>query len=283
MNDRLQLADGRAVGFAEFGAPDGTPVLWCHGGPGSRLEPKAAGEAAREAGIRFIGIDRPGYGHSTAMPGRTIAGWVHDGLAVTSHLGIDRFLAVGVSTGGVYALALASMAPERVAGVVACCALTDMRWEEGKAMMRGPGTGDLWTAPDRETALQYAADLFGEDGSKMGQQLDGPGLAAADMAILTDPTWGAAWLEGMAAMFAQGVVGYADDRLADGPGWGTFDVSKVRCPVSVIHGAEDTIVPLAHARHTAEIVPGATLQVFPGEGHLSIIRHVLPAVLALGR
>src|SRR5882672_11280854 len=94
---RLTLADGRIVGYADFGHAGQTAVLWCHGGPGSRLEPMAVGPAASEAGFRLIGIDRPGYGLSTPQPGRTIASWVADGLAVATHLGIERFLAVGVS------------------------------------------------------------------------------------------------------------------------------------------------------------------------------------------
>ena len=74
------------------------------------------------------------------MPGRSIADWVPDGLAVADHLGIERFVAVGVSTGGAYSLALAANAPDRVLGVVACCALTDMRWAEGKAKIMESGS-----------------------------------------------------------------------------------------------------------------------------------------------
>src|SRR5262245_25902620 len=134
-NTVLQHRDGRAIGYAEYGDPKGTPVLWCHGGPGSRLEPSGFAPAAEQVGLRLIGIDRPGYGKSTPVPGRTIASWVPDGLAVADELGLTRFAAVGVSTGGSYSLALAALAPERVLGVVACCALTDMRWTEGKAAM----------------------------------------------------------------------------------------------------------------------------------------------------
>ena len=99
-----------------------TAVLWCHGGPGSRLEPAALAPAAAEAGLRIIGIDRPGYGLSSPNPERTIADWVPDGLAVADALGIDQFVTVGCSTGGAYALALAALVPARVLGVVACCA-----------------------------------------------------------------------------------------------------------------------------------------------------------------
>ena len=69
----IGLASGRTVGFADYGIADATAVLWCHGGPGSRLEPAYLRRAAGEAGLRIIGIDRPGYGLSAPQPGRTIA------------------------------------------------------------------------------------------------------------------------------------------------------------------------------------------------------------------
>src|SRR5215510_4581611 len=101
----ITVSGGRAVGFKDYGPEDGTPVLWCHGGPGSRMEPSMAAVEAAAAGFRVVGIDRPGYGLSTPLPGRSIADWVPDGIAVADHLGIDRFITVGVSTGGAYALA----------------------------------------------------------------------------------------------------------------------------------------------------------------------------------
>lgn len=161
------------MGFADFGAPNGTPVLWCHGGPGSRLEAVSLGEQAAAAGLRIVGIDRPGYGKSTPLPERTIGAWPSDGLAVADHLGLERFAVVGVSTGGAYSLALAAAAPARVLGAIACCALTDMRWAEGKAGMSGDGTVGIWNAPDRVTALARAMELFGADGSKMLTQAGG--------------------------------------------------------------------------------------------------------------
>src|SRR4051794_19082902 len=100
----ITVASGRTVGFADFGdigdpSVEGLPVLWAHGGPGSRLDPGYLAPRAAEAGVRFIGIDRPGYGWSTPQIGRTIADWVPDALAVADHLGVDRFVVVGTSTG----------------------------------------------------------------------------------------------------------------------------------------------------------------------------------------
>src|SRR5687768_7550704 len=134
----VRLSSGRTVGFADHGRPGDTAVIWCHGGPGSRLEPAYVAPAAAAAGLRLVGIDRPGYGLSTPEPGRTIGGWVAEALTVADHLGIDRFATVGISTGGAYALAAAALAPDRVLGAVPCGAITDMRHLPARATVSRP-------------------------------------------------------------------------------------------------------------------------------------------------
>ncbi len=98
---------------------------------------------------------------------------------------------------------------------------------------------------------------------------------------MADPAWLAGMASAMPAMFTHGVGGYVDDRLADGPGWASFDVSRIMCPVIVLHGGADTIVPVAHAHHTAEIVPGARLRVVGDLGHFSIIGQVIESLAEL--
>ncbi len=63
----LELDDGRTIGYATWGDPEGTPVFIGHRTPGSRLD-RYAGlddpEWVRRRRVRFIGVDRPGYGYS---------------------------------------------------------------------------------------------------------------------------------------------------------------------------------------------------------------------------
>src|SRR5262249_42625658 len=84
----LRLRDGRRLGFAEFGRPDGQPCLYFHGHPGSRLEAEVAHEPAASAGFRVIALDRPGYGLSDFEPARTILAWSRDVEAVGALCGL---------------------------------------------------------------------------------------------------------------------------------------------------------------------------------------------------
>ena len=97
--------------------------------------------------------------------------------------------------------------------------------------------------------------------------------------MLVDHPFGRHWMAAVPAMFAHGLEGYTDDRLADGPGWTTFDVTDITCPVIVLHGGADVIAHPVHARHTAAIVPGAELRIFDDLGHFSIQDHLVPAIV----
>jgi len=272
IDHQIQSADNRNISFADYGPASGLAVLCCHGGPGSRLEPRRISEQAAAAGFRLIGIDRPGYGKSTPLPGRSICDWTQDAIAVADHLMLDQFLMVGVSTGGSYALATAAVAPSRVLGVLVCCGMTDIAWANDVDDAKMVGAQPIWNAPDRDAAIAVAIEQFGERGDKvMVPDADAPPvLSPADMAVVMDP----AYAEGDPTneRFAQGVLGYADDRIADGPrhGWSSFEIDKVVCPVIVIHGEQDWIVPVAQAHHTAAILRDAELRTFAEHGHLSV-------------
>jgi pimeloyl-ACP methyl ester carboxylesterase len=271
--------DAGEVGVAEFGDPRGVAVLWCHGGPGSRLEPRQFGPAAATAGLRLIGVDRPGYGRTPPQPGRTIAGWVPTALAVLDQLGVDRAVVVGHSTGGSYALAVAALAPERTRAVVLAGAMTDMADDEARATMSRPHALDVWEAPDRESAIAAATASHGIDGSGLREITSV--LPPADLALFRNPARLAEMSAVLPEGFTFGLEGYADDRIADGGGWVDFDVTTIAAPVVVLHGSADPICRPIHARHTAELVPGAQLDLRDGLGHFSILDEIVPTVVAL--
>ena len=57
LNDALtvMLKDGRQLGYAEYGDPEGKPILFFHGFPGSRLEPSHLQNIALSNHYRLIG------------------------------------------------------------------------------------------------------------------------------------------------------------------------------------------------------------------------------------
>ena len=275
----VTLRDGRRVGVAISGPPAGCPVVWFHGGPGSRREPDWLRADAAQRGLRVIALDRPGYGASPPEPGRTIMSVVADTLAVADHFGIDQFVAVGVSTGGAYALAMAALHPERTLGVVACCAVTDARHLPARATLSHPHVTSIWEAPDRVSAIAAATASHGVGGSKLVDGGMDSVMADSDRELFGDQRWMQFAMTGFSEMFRSGLEGLADDRIADRDGWTGFDVCSIRCPVTVLHGDADLMVDSLHAEHTAELVPDARLVVVPGAGHFSVEAHIIDETL----
>src|ERR1700744_1568269 len=109
----VTLPDGRTLSYLLAGADSGA-VVTVLDGPCSRGLGRALAATARELGIRLVIPDRPGAHGSTPQPGRTVADWPADHLALMDALGVDRFGIVTQSGGTPYGIAVAGVASERV-------------------------------------------------------------------------------------------------------------------------------------------------------------------------
>jgi pimeloyl-ACP methyl ester carboxylesterase len=116
---RFRLADGRILAYCEFGNPTGPPVFYFHGTPGSRLEAALIDGEARNAGVRFISVDRPGIGRSTYHSHRRICDWPNDVVQLADGLGYagTSFGIAAMSGGAPYATVCARMIPHRLTHV----------------------------------------------------------------------------------------------------------------------------------------------------------------------
>ena len=124
--ETVVLSDGRSLSFARFGNPEGRPVFYFHGFPGSRLEPQSNHEAFLKAGIQLLALDRPGMGKSTRKSKRKLLDWPDDVVEVAKILNLEKFSILGVSGGGPYALACARAIPGYLNRVTVACGIGPM-------------------------------------------------------------------------------------------------------------------------------------------------------------
>jgi pimeloyl-ACP methyl ester carboxylesterase len=86
----IKLADGRQLGYAEWGAETGETVVFdLHGGPGCRLSVSGDKAVIAQSTVRWVTLDRPGLGLSWPQPGRTVADFPADLGQLADHLGIE--------------------------------------------------------------------------------------------------------------------------------------------------------------------------------------------------
>lgn len=264
----MTLPDGRTLAYTDIGAAGDRVAFYFHGAPGSRFELAALDDAFAVAGVRVITADRPGYGGSNPLPGRTTADWADDVIALADHLGVERLVVMGLSSGGPYTVACAALLDERIIGAIVAAGNTDMSWP-GAADGYLQSELDLMAMDDDAAAVAWCEQHYGSDGS--GFFADGDmDLGPVDNAWLDGERNLASLTATMNEAFGQGVVGYAHDITVQGRPW-TFDPATIGCPTLVVHGAEDHLVPIAHSEHTAALIPGAELRVLPGVGHLGLI------------
>jgi pimeloyl-ACP methyl ester carboxylesterase len=66
-----------------------------------------------------------------------------------------------------------------------------------------------------------------------------------------------------------GVDGWLDDDLAFTSRWG-FDLAEISIPTMLWQGSADLMVPFGHGQWLSAQLPGASVHLEQGEGHLSI-------------
>lgn len=286
-----RLADGRDLGWVEMGDPDGWPVFGFHGTPGSRHQVCLDESQPRNARVRLVAPDRPGYGLSTFAPDRTLAQWPGDVAQLADHLGIDRFSVVGISGGGPHAIACAALMPERVAtaGVVSGAGPLS---HAGIAEGLPKGTRAV-VALARSKVVPF--HLFTSAELALARRLPRPvmdlfvrQLPEPDAAIMTRPEVAALFAAEMAQSSRTAGRAMAQDLALFASDWG-FDLASISVPVTMWQGDLDKAVPIEHARLMHAEIPGSVLHELPGKGHLyvidqleEILRELVPAAPGAG-
>ncbi len=278
----IRLGDGRRLGHADFGLPLGRPVLYFHGFPGSRLEAALGHALACSLGIRLIGVERPGYGLSDPKPGRTLDDWRADIAELADALDLPRFGVLGISGGAPYAAACAAGLPERVTATAIVGGLGPLEGPTGTAGMAAFNRAGLWIAGRAPRLLGLLGPLVayaaGRHPEWLIRHLEAI-TAPADRAALEDPELRGTLTRSFREAVRRGPEGMLSDARVFARPWGSL-LETIRGPMGVWHGERDVIVPPGMGRAVVSAVPGARGSFEPEDGHFSIVRRHMRAVLS---
>lgn len=265
----VKLFDGRNLGYSEFGDSNGTPLLYFHGWPTSRLQAQSYDDIANKLKIRIISIDRPGYGLSEFQENRTLLDWPDDILELANQLKINKFSIIGVSGGGPYAAVCAYKIPDKLksAGIVVGLAPTYI-----KGLLEG--TSNLskfgWENYAKYPLLRKFSTLLHFFNAKYGPSL---GLrrfmfgAKADKKILSDANVRKMVKNAYQEAFRNGYEGVELDLKLYTNDWG-FNLKNIKSKVFLFYGEDDKNVSIKMGKYYAAQISNSKLIVYPNEGHL---------------
>lgn len=260
MRSKVAHLATRSVRYLDAG--DGRPVVLLHAFP-LGAEQWLPQLARVPAGWRFIAPDLRGFGGVEPDPvpgGITIETYAADVVELMAHLDLSSAVIAGLSMGGYVALALARLEPARVASLV----LADTR--AGADSAEGRAARDRMLAIlDRDGPIGVAREmlpkLFGETSRREQPDLSD---VVQQLIVHNRPA-------GIAA---------AIRAMKDRPDSTSF-LPRVSCPTTIVCGVEDVITVPAESEAMQQLIPGATLVMIPGAGHLSNLENPVTFTAAL--
>jgi pimeloyl-ACP methyl ester carboxylesterase len=265
----VDAPDGRRIGVAEFGSPDGPAVVLFHRSPGSRLlDPDPRATAA--AGIRLVCVDRPGYGATDPVDAPTRAAAADDIEAVLDAIGLDDVALVGWSGGGQFAVEAAARPGVRARSLALLAtpapyyevpwpippelvALCDVVPEDPAAGLEAIRSALAWFADSPQAAA------LGDPGPADAATRERPGVADALVAMTVEAA-------------RQGAEGMAFDVVA-GSLRDSFAFDAVDMPVHLFGGDADLAIGLEHLDWWAARLARAERHVLADTGHLLALTH----------
>ena len=266
---RFVKVGGVRVHYLEKGA--GAPIVLVHGNGVSAEDFVTSGLFDRLARRhRVIAFDRPGFGH-TARPRRRL--WTARAqaellLAAIEAVGLRRPLVVGHSFGAQTALMMALEAPEALSGVALLSGYYHPSARVDSALTSGPAIpilGDLIRYTLSPALGWLSAPL-------VFRQLFAPARVP--------PRFGARLPLSMTLRPSQ-IRASAADGVLMVPGAATASrrAGEASVPTLILTGDGDRIVsPRLQSGRLAREIPGATLRVIAGAGHM--IHHTAPDEVA---
>jgi non-heme chloroperoxidase len=261
--EALRVPGGRTIHYADTGEKGWRPVLYL-GGTGtsarSFLMTGYLETLRQQLHLRFITVERNGFGDTPYDPDWGYADYVGEVKAVLDHLGTGKFAMLAISGGGPYAAHIAAALPDRLISVHMAAALANLRGAQG------------------DTCSLSTADLAATGGMKAVQNPQAWWDMPATSSTKHIPGFAdRAYDEGARAFFIRGQVGDPTPEAAEMHrycGKDLPDLAGVKAPLFTYYGGADTlVVPANGAYWRAHFGGPKTERDYPGEWHDVQYRH----------
>jgi 3-oxoadipate enol-lactonase len=204
-------------------------------------------------GFKCIYFDNRGTGLSDKPEGPyTVPDMADDASNLLRVLGIAKAKVFGVSMGGMIAQELTLRHPEQVERVVLGC-----------TMPGGPNA--KMAAPETLERLMKASKIMATD-PENGFDILLPALMPPEF-VAAHPEIKAMMIAG-AKMMPPTPPETADRAMAGVAQFNAYDrLPQIKCPVLIVHGDTDVLVPTANAELIKSKIPQAEMYLIPGAGH----------------
>jgi esterase len=259
--------NGLSLHYLEWGRPGALPVVCVHGYTSSAQAFNALARRLNDR-VHLIAVDVRGHGESAWSPAKAYqyADQIADLAGFVDRLGLDRFVLIGTSMGGIIAMAYAAQYANRLRGLV----INDI----GPEAEAGTGrtTGMVGSRPQDFDSLEAATEYRRQTSPiTAARPLDDQReLALGVLRQQPNGRWG--WKMDPA---------YIEQRVTRGaaprpPLWAAL--AALKCPTLVIWGSDSDVLSAAQAKRMVETLPQGELVAVPGIGHAPTL--VEPPVLA---
>ena len=265
----------RKLAYATYGKPDGTPVFFFHGNPGSKVMKHPDDSIIDNLNIRLIAADRPGYGQSDFQKNRVLLDWADDVDQLADALNIDKFYVMGVSAGGPYTAAVAYKLANRViaAAIVSGASPVDRPGayegmnETYQKAFKSAGLPEwllkILVGIQRRNVLKDIDKSLDERTSYLSEN---------DRKLMALPDYRQNMIDFRRDAYHQGVQGMVREAKILVAPWG-FDPANISRPVHLWYWADDTLVPQQMGRYLESKIQNTIPHFHDAGGHFSIYDH----------
>jgi pimeloyl-ACP methyl ester carboxylesterase len=197
--------------------------------------------------------------------------WADDVTELVDALEIDRFTAVGTSSGGPYALACAVKVPARVrpVGLVSTTVPLDEVPSALEELDEKERELVELARHDPTQAVKAVAEGAGWLLERPQMFLDFP-RPEPDQRMLEDPEVRAMYLDQLLEAVRPGLEGYGWDEVVERNPWG-FRLAAVKAEVYLWHGDQDPYIPRSHVEVMGSQIANCQTTFYPDEAHGLIV------------